>query len=94
MRCVSLTPKQELMLWVIAGSAGIAAFFLTDSFNVSASTYRHGSLLLVLTAFLFGLRFRYRPARAPEWLRMTSNSILVLLIILLLYLLGVATNDK
>ncbi len=92
MHLMRFTPRQELVVWIVASSGAIAAFLLAHTFYVTATTCSYGSLLLVLTGFLFWLRFRSQSIDFPKWLRLIFNSILVLLsMVLLLYFLGVAT---
>jgi len=92
MPLATLNPKQELVLWVIYSFAATIVFFLGHTFYVTAATYVFGAILLLVAAFLFWMRFRKRSATPVRWLRITSNSILVLLsMVLLLYFLGVAT---
>ncbi|MCI0353292.1 MAG: hypothetical protein L0Z53_28060 [Acidobacteriales bacterium] len=92
---MSLNAKHELFLWITGGVAAIAAFLLSHTSFVSAATYRYGLALFSIVALLFWLKFRRRIEPAPTWLRMTANSILaVLCMIVTLYLLGVATWYK
>ncbi len=87
-----VTPRQELVVWIIASGGAIAAFLLAHTFYVTAATFWYGSFLLGVTGFLFWLRFRPRSIEIPNWLRLIFNSILVLLsMVLLLYFLGVVT---
>ena len=92
MHLVRLTPSHEVLIWVVADAAAVAALFLGHTFYVTAATYWYGLLLFVLTAFLFRFRFRTRTIEAQRWMKIVFNANLVLLsAVALLYFLGVAT---
>lgn len=69
-----------------------AALLLSHTFYVTSSTYVWGLVLLLISAFLFWLRFRRRMDTPKNWLTVISNICLCLLTLLvILYFLGVAT---
>ena len=89
---VTFSPKAEQYVWVITALGAGAAFFASDTFYVTRGTYACGAVLLGITAFLFYLRLRPRHTPRTKSLTITHNMILVVLTLLVvLYLLGVAT---
>jgi hypothetical protein len=89
---VALCPKNELFVWIVCAFGAGAAFFASHTFYVTKGTYANGAVLLGITAFLFGMRFRRRHTPRTKSLTVTSNTVLVLLsLVVILYLLGVAT---
>jgi hypothetical protein len=89
---VTLTPGNELIVWIVCTCAAGLAFLTSHTFYVTAGTFVSGAPLLGITAFLFWMRFRRRQAPRTKSLTVTSNTALALLsIVAVLYLLGVAT---
>ena len=92
MRRVKLAPENEMFVWVVSTCVAITAFLFSHTGYVTAFTYWCGIPLIGLTAFLFWMRFRPRGAQSKEVPRRVSNSMLVVLsLIVLLYVLGIAT---
>ena len=89
---MKLSPKQELLGWLIGGAAVIGLFVNSHTFNVVPATFYYGAALLGVGVFLFWIRFRRNIEPRPRWLRIVADSVLVgATLLLLLYLLGVAT---
>ena len=89
---VTLSPKGEQFLWVVAALSAGGAFFAAHTFYVTRGTYAGGAVLLGITAFLFYMRLRPRQTPRTKSLTITSNTILVVLtLVVVLYLMGVAT---
>ena len=87
-----MSPKAEQFLWIVAAVGAGAAFLASHTFYVTRGTYTSGAALLGITAFLFYMRFRPRQTPRSKSLTITSNTILVVLpLVVLLYVLGVAT---
>jgi hypothetical protein len=92
MRYVRLTPRDELIAWVVGSCGAITAFMFSHTFYVTVSTFWCGVPLVGATAFLFWVRFRYRVTPLEKIPRRIADSILVLLsLLVVLYVLGVAT---
>ena len=89
---VTLTPRDEQFVWIVCTYAAGLAFLTSHTFYVTAGTFVSGAPLLGITAFLFWMRFRRRQTPRTKGLTIMSNTALALLsIVVVLYLLGVAT---
>jgi hypothetical protein len=89
---VALSPKNEQFLWVVCALSAGVAFLTSHTFYVTKRTYASGAVLLGITAFLVYMRFRGRQTARTKSLTLTSNIVLVVLrLVVVLYLLGVAT---
>jgi hypothetical protein len=89
---VTLTPRNELILWIVCTFGAGVAFLTSHTFYVTAGTSVSGAVLLGITVFLFWMRFRRRQTPRTKGLTVTSNTALALLsLVAVLYLLGVAT---
>ena len=89
---VTFSPEAERYVWVVAAVCAGAAFLASHTFYVTRGTYACGAVLLGITAFLFYIRFRPRHTPRTKSLTIASNTILVVLtLVVVLYLLGVAT---
>jgi len=89
---VALSPKNEQSLWIVCAFSAGVVFLTSHTFDVGGGTYASGAVLLGITAFLFYMRFRRRHAPRTKSLTVTSNTVLVVLgLVLVLYLLGVVT---
>ncbi len=89
---VKLLPKHELAVWIAGSIGAVVLFLLSHTFYVTAATYAFGVALVGLVGLLFWLRFRRAASPRPNWLRISSNAVLVVLtLIVFLYALGVAT---
>ncbi len=92
MLIVTLTPKDEQLVWIVCTCAAAIAFFTSHTFYVTAGTFVSGFVLLGITAFLFWMQFRRRQMPLTKGLTVTSNTAFALLSLVgVLYLLGVAT---
>ena len=89
---VTFSPEAERYLWVVAALCAGAAFLASHTFYVTRGTYASGGVLMGITAFLFYMRFRRRHTPRTKSLTIATNTILVVLtVVVVLYLLGVAT---
>ncbi len=89
---VTLTPRNELIVWIVCTFCAAIAFLTSHTFYVTEGTFASGAVLLGITAFLFWMRFRRSQTPRTKSLTVTSNTVLVLLtLVAVLYLLGVAT---
>ena len=86
------TRPPELVIWIICTLCACLAFLTSHTFYVTAGTYVSGAVLIGITGSLFWMRFRRRHTSPSRGLTLVSNAALVLLtLVVLLYLLGVAT---
>jgi len=89
---VTLSPQNEQFLWIVCALGAGVAFLTSHTFYVTRGTYASGAVLSGITAFLFYMRFRHRQTPRTKSLTVTSNTVLVVLVLVeVLYLLGVAT---
>jgi phosphatidylserine synthase len=89
---VPLGPKSEQFLWIVSACGAGGAFLTSRTFYVRKGTFARGAVLLGVTAFLSYLRFRRRRTPRTKSLTVTSNTVLVLLgLLVALFLLGVAS---
>jgi hypothetical protein len=89
---VALSPQNEQSIWIVCAPIAGVAFLTSHTFDVGGGTYASGAVLLGITAFLFCIRFRRRQTPRTKSLTVTSNTVFVVLgLILVLYLLGVVT---
>ena len=89
---LTLPPATELAIWLICTLGACLAFFTAHTMFVTAGTYVSGAALIGITGFLFWMRFRLRHTLPTRSVTLISNVALVLLtLVVLLYLLGVAT---
>jgi len=89
---VAFSPKNEQFLWIVCALGAGVAFLTSHTFYVTSETYERGAVLLGITAFLLYMRFRRRQTPRTKSLTLTSNTVFVVLgLVLVLYLLGVVT---
>jgi hypothetical protein len=88
---VTLSPKQELLCWLVGGTAAVELFdYSGGASKLTATACYYGFALLSVVVVFFCLKFRKRSTPEPTWLKILSSFVLIVVTaVFLLYVAGI-----